>query len=208
MVTHDAYSASYAKRVLFLKDGRVFNELLRGDLGTAGIFTTKFWMFFAALGVMSVTLSELSLRNARRQTGTIWFTFVTVVMAAALLYSFNGAGILSRDRHPVQEYINASPVIVLASAVGGVCLWLAGGLRHQIHAPAPGPGTWNLSAHWLQNGRCPGCFFWKNLAVGGLLPRCGTVLGGLLYQAFRAIVLTLFGLPRLLVRLFPPRLWG
>jgi putative ABC transport system ATP-binding protein len=31
MVTHDAYSASYAKRVLFLKDGRVFNELLRGD---------------------------------------------------------------------------------------------------------------------------------------------------------------------------------
>ena len=33
MVTHDAYSASYAKRVLFLKDGRVFNELLRGDRG-------------------------------------------------------------------------------------------------------------------------------------------------------------------------------
>lgn len=30
MVTHDAYSASYAKRVLFLKDGRLFNELLRG----------------------------------------------------------------------------------------------------------------------------------------------------------------------------------
>ena len=30
MVTHDAYSASYAKRVLFLKDGRVFNELLCG----------------------------------------------------------------------------------------------------------------------------------------------------------------------------------
>ncbi len=31
MVTHDAYSASYARRVLFLKDGRLFNELLRGD---------------------------------------------------------------------------------------------------------------------------------------------------------------------------------
>ncbi|MEY8388497.1 ABC transporter ATP-binding protein [Oscillospiraceae bacterium 38-13] len=33
MVTHDAYSASYAGRVLFLKDGRVFNELLRGGRG-------------------------------------------------------------------------------------------------------------------------------------------------------------------------------
>lgn len=30
MVTHDAYSASYASRVLFLKDGRLFNELVRG----------------------------------------------------------------------------------------------------------------------------------------------------------------------------------
>lgn len=31
MVTHDAYSASFAGRVLFLKDGRLFNELLRGE---------------------------------------------------------------------------------------------------------------------------------------------------------------------------------
>ena len=30
MVTHDPYSASYASRILFLKDGRIFNELLRG----------------------------------------------------------------------------------------------------------------------------------------------------------------------------------
>ena len=31
MVTHDAYSACYASRILFLKDGRLFNELIRGD---------------------------------------------------------------------------------------------------------------------------------------------------------------------------------
>ena len=31
MVTHDPYSASYASPVLFLKDGRLFNELLRGE---------------------------------------------------------------------------------------------------------------------------------------------------------------------------------
>lgn len=31
MVTHDAFSASYAKRVLFLKDGRIFNEIYCGD---------------------------------------------------------------------------------------------------------------------------------------------------------------------------------
>ena len=31
MVTHDAFSASYRKRILFIKDGKVFNELHRGE---------------------------------------------------------------------------------------------------------------------------------------------------------------------------------
>lgn len=31
MVTHDAFSASYCKRILFLKDGQIFHELIRGD---------------------------------------------------------------------------------------------------------------------------------------------------------------------------------
>lgn len=31
MVTHDAFSASYARRILFIKDGKIFNELVRGN---------------------------------------------------------------------------------------------------------------------------------------------------------------------------------
>ena len=31
MVTHDSFTASYAGRVLFIKDGRIFHELSRGD---------------------------------------------------------------------------------------------------------------------------------------------------------------------------------
>mgnify|MGYP000242133518 CR=1 FL=1 len=31
MVTHDAFSASYCSRILFIKDGRIFNELIKGD---------------------------------------------------------------------------------------------------------------------------------------------------------------------------------
>lgn len=31
MVTHDAYSASYANRILFLKDGNLFNEIIKGE---------------------------------------------------------------------------------------------------------------------------------------------------------------------------------
>lgn len=31
MVTHDPFSASYCKRILFLKDGKIFNEVVRGN---------------------------------------------------------------------------------------------------------------------------------------------------------------------------------
>ena len=31
MVTHDAFTASYCDRILFIKDGRIFNEIVKGD---------------------------------------------------------------------------------------------------------------------------------------------------------------------------------
>ena len=32
MVTHDSYAASFTNRVLFIKDGRLFNEIRRGSM--------------------------------------------------------------------------------------------------------------------------------------------------------------------------------
>ena len=31
MVTHDSFTASYANRILFIKDGKIFNELTKGN---------------------------------------------------------------------------------------------------------------------------------------------------------------------------------
>jgi len=31
MVTHDAFTASYADRIIFIKDGKIFNEIVKGD---------------------------------------------------------------------------------------------------------------------------------------------------------------------------------
>lgn len=31
MVTHDAFTASYCKRIIFIKDGKIFNEFVRGN---------------------------------------------------------------------------------------------------------------------------------------------------------------------------------
>ena len=49
MVTHDAYCASYASRVLFLKDGRLFNELL-GDGKQRPVFYHEILDVLALLG--------------------------------------------------------------------------------------------------------------------------------------------------------------
>ena len=38
MVTHDPFSASYASRIIFIKDGRVFNELVRGEKSRQAFF--------------------------------------------------------------------------------------------------------------------------------------------------------------------------
>ena len=53
MVTHDAFSASYCSRILFLKDGKIFHELVRGQK-TRKVFLQEI------LDVLSLTGGELS----------------------------------------------------------------------------------------------------------------------------------------------------
>lgn len=38
MVTHDAFSASYASRVIFIKDGKIFSEIRKGDASRKQFF--------------------------------------------------------------------------------------------------------------------------------------------------------------------------
>ncbi len=38
MVTHDSFAASYTSRVLFIRDGKIFTELRRGDIDRREFF--------------------------------------------------------------------------------------------------------------------------------------------------------------------------
>lgn len=55
MVTHDAFSASYCSRILFLKDGRIFHELIRGNKSRREFLN-------AILDVLSLTGGEYDAR--------------------------------------------------------------------------------------------------------------------------------------------------
>ncbi len=49
MVTHDAFTASYCHRILFIKDGKIFNELVRGN-DTRKMFFNKIIEVVTLLG--------------------------------------------------------------------------------------------------------------------------------------------------------------
>ncbi len=55
MVTHDAVVGSYASRVLFLKDGKIWNELYRGD-------HSRQTMYHEILNAMAVLGGEADVR--------------------------------------------------------------------------------------------------------------------------------------------------
>ena len=38
MVTHDAFTASYCSRILFIKDGKFFNEIDRSEMSRKELF--------------------------------------------------------------------------------------------------------------------------------------------------------------------------
>ena len=141
-----------------------------------------------------MTLSKLSLRNARRQARDYLVYFVTVVLAAALLYAFNGL-VFSGEIRALSQIMTTLPlVIVLASAVV-VCVfgWLVSySTRFMLSRRSRELGTYLLIG--LESRLVARLFFLENLAVGGCALVLGILLGGLLYQAFRAIVLTLFGM--------------
>jgi len=142
-----------------------------------------------------VTLSELSLRNARRQAKDYLVYFVTVVMAAALLYSFNGL-VFSREINTLSISMSTLPMMIAMASVVVVCVfgWLvAYATRFMLLRRGRELGTYLLIG--LENRQVARLFFLENLTVGGFALLLGTALGGLLYQALRAIVLTLFGLP-------------
>ena len=144
---------------------------------------------------MSVTLFKLSARNAKRQTKDYLVYFVTVIMAAALLYSFNGL-VFSQEISTLSNSISTLPLMIVLASVVVVCVfgWLVSyATRFMLLRRGRELGTYLLIG--LENRQVARLFFLENLAVGGCALVLGAVLGGLLYQAFRAIVLTLFGLP-------------
>lgn len=142
-----------------------------------------------------MTLSKLSLRNARRQAGDYMIYFLTVVMVCAMLYAFNCL-VFSKEIHDLSGIMdNMTLTIVLASmAVIFIIGWLISYTTgFMLSCRSRELGTYLLIG--LENRQVARLFFLENLSVGGVALLFGIPLGNLVYQALRAILLTMFSTP-------------
>lgn len=143
---------------------------------------------------MSVTLSKLSLRNARRQAQDYLIYFVTVVMAVALVYAFNGL-VFSQELRTLSRVMESLPFMILFASVIVVCIigWLVQYTTNfMLSRRSRELGTYILIG--LENQQVARLFFLENLVVGGIALLFGILLGNLLFQALYAITLSLFGM--------------
>ena len=123
-----------------------------------------------------MTLSELSLRNARRQAGDYLVYFVTMVMAVALMYAFNGL-IFSRELLALCEQMEALPLTIAMASIVIVCIigWLVQYTTGFMFARRSREfGTYVLIG--LENNQVARLFFLENLAVGAVCLVLGTLL--------------------------------
>ena len=140
-----------------------------------------------------MTLSKISMRNAKRHTADYTIYFVTVIMAAALLYAFNGLIFSGEVRELSGHFDKLSLLIVLASVVV-VCIfgWLVSyATNFMLTRRSRELGLYILIG--LENEQVARLFFVENLVVGGAAFGFGLLLGNLLFQILRAVVMALFG---------------
>lgn len=140
-----------------------------------------------------MTYFKLSLRNARRQARDYLVYFATIVMVAALIYAFNGL-IFSQEMQRLAQQMQTLPMMIVLASIVVICIisWLVSyTINFMLSRRSREFGIYVLIG--LESRQVAKLFFLENLAVGGCALGLGLLLGNLLYQILRAIVLSLFG---------------
>lgn len=140
-----------------------------------------------------MTLSKLSLRNAKRQAADYLIYFVTVILAAVLLYAFNGL-IFSKEVKELSGHFDQLTLLIVLASIVVVCIfgWLVSyATNFMLTRRSRELGLYLLIG--LENNQVARLFFVENLVVGGVALGIGLLFGNLLFQVLRAVVMALFG---------------
>lgn len=139
-----------------------------------------------------MTLFKLSLRNAKRQAKDYLVYFITIVMAAAFIYAFNCL-VFSDELRNLSAMMDSLTLVTILTSIVVVCIigWLISyTTKFMLERRSRELGTYILIG--MENGQVAQLFFWENLAVGAIALICGILIGNVIFQALRAITLSLF----------------
>lgn len=140
-------------------------------------------------------LAKLSIRNAKRQTSDYLVYFITIVLAAALIFTFN-ALVMSSEIRTLSTFMKNLPLIVGLASV--VVILILGWLVYYTQRFMLAKRSRELATYILlgvENKRVAGMFLGENLGIGALALLLGLVAGNLIYQVLQAVVFSLFDLP-------------
>ena len=89
MVTHDAFTASYCKRILFIKDGKIFNELVRGNDSRKRFFDRIIEVVTLLGGDSYKCILRSQFSNVKKSIRDYTIYFLTLTFGICLFYMFN-----------------------------------------------------------------------------------------------------------------------
>lgn len=140
-------------------------------------------------------LGKLSFRNAKRQAKDYVIYFMTIVMAVALLFSFNSIAAssdiaeLSASMKSFSKAIMGINVVVIF-----VMVWLIHyTMKFMLEKRSKEFGTYQMLG--IEKRDIANMFIAENLIIGMIAFVVGTVVGTFIYQVFTSIIMNLFAQP-------------
>ena len=150
---------------------------------------SQFWEVTQAM------LSKLSLRNAARQMKDYLIYFITIVIAATLIFAFN-ALVFSQEIKGLSRLLDTLPLMIGIASFVVVCIigWLVFyTMRFMMKRRSREFGTYLLLG--IERKKIINLFFRENLIIGAMALLIGLLTGNLLYQGLRAMLMRLYEIP-------------
>lgn len=152
-------------------------------------------MYWRFLEVMREMLGKLSVRNAKRQAKDYVIYFITIVMAVALLFSFNSIAVSedigelsSSMKHFSEAILGINVLIVL------IMVWLINyTMNFMLEKRSKEFGTYQILG--IEKKDISNVFTFENLMIGIVAFVVGTFLGTFMYQVFSSVIMNIFQQP-------------
>lgn len=153
-------------------------------------------------------LGKLSIRNAKRQAKDYMIYFITVILSAALMFSFNSIA-ASKDISELSSYMNefGKAITGISILIIFVMAWLIHyTMKFMLEKRSKEFGTYQILG--IEKKDIANMFTLENLVIGIVAFGIGILAGVFLYQVFTSIIMNLFQQPYQIKITFDPKAVG